>query len=59
MSLRPDQACGCLAVAGLLIEADRRGLTAQRLALCNSGDTGGSRASVVGYGAWIFASGAL
>jgi AmmeMemoRadiSam system protein B len=59
MSLRPDQACGCLAVAGLLIETNRRGLTAQCLAQCNSGDSAGSRDSVVGYGAWMFASGAL
>ena len=44
----PDQACGYLAVAGLLIEAARRGLTAERLALCNSGGTAGSRDSVVG-----------
>ena len=43
VSLRPDQACGCLAVAGLLIEASRRGPTAERLALCNSEDTAGSR----------------
>jgi AmmeMemoRadiSam system protein B len=59
VSLRPEQACGCLAVSGLLIEASRRGLTAGRLAMCNSGDTAGSRDSVVGYGAWMFASGAL
>ncbi len=59
VSLRPEQACGWLAVAGLLIEATRRGLTAERLALCNSGDTAGSRDSVVGYGAWMLASGAL
>ena len=59
VSLRPDHACGCLAVAGLLIEASRRGLTAERLALCNSGDTAGSRDSVVGYGAWMFALVAL
>ena len=52
-SLSPDQACGSLAVAGLLVEANRRGLAAQRLALCNSGDTAGSRAQVVGYGAWM------
>ena len=50
----PDQACGCLAVAGLLVEAGRRGLKAQRLALCNSGDTAGGRNQVVGYGAWAF-----
>jgi MEMO1 family protein len=51
--LGPDQACGALAVAGLLVEAGRRGLSAQRLALCNSGDTAGSRDRVVGYGAWM------
>jgi MEMO1 family protein len=59
LSLGPDQACGWLAVAGLLIEASRRSLTAERLALCNSGDTAGSRDSVVGYGAWMFVSDAL
>ncbi|HEY6995559.1 MAG TPA: AmmeMemoRadiSam system protein B [Xanthobacteraceae bacterium] len=52
-SLGPDQACGCLAVAGLLVEATRRGLRLQRLSLCNSGDTAGSRDRVVGYGAWM------
>jgi MEMO1 family protein len=51
-SLGPDRACGFLAVAGLLVEADRRGLAARRLALCNSGDTAGPRDRVVGYGAW-------
>jgi AmmeMemoRadiSam system protein B len=54
-SLGPDQACGCLAVAGLLVEAWRRGFKARRLSLCNSGDTAGSRERVVGYGAWMFA----
>jgi AmmeMemoRadiSam system protein B len=53
-SVGPDQACGFLAVAGLLVEAKTRGLAAQRLALCNSGDTAGSRDRVVGYGAWMF-----
>ena len=46
--------CGYLAIAGLLIEATRRGLKATRLSLCNSGDTAGSRDRVVGYGAWMF-----
>jgi AmmeMemoRadiSam system protein B len=55
-SIGPNQACGCRPVAGLLVEAERRGLKARRLALCNSGDTAGSRVSVVGYGAWAFAS---
>jgi AmmeMemoRadiSam system protein B len=53
-SLGPDNACGCLPIAGLLIEAARHGLAAQRLALCNSGDTAGPRHEVVGYGAWAF-----
>jgi len=54
-SLGPNQACGCLAVAGLLVEAGRRGFKIRRLSLCNSGDTAGSRDRVVGYGAWMFA----
>jgi AmmeMemoRadiSam system protein B len=53
--LGPESACGFLAMAGLLDQAGRRGLKAQRLALCNSGDTAGSRDRVVGYGAWMFA----
>ncbi|PVE21649.1 AmmeMemoRadiSam system protein B [Microvirga sp. KLBC 81] len=52
-SLGPDNACGYLAIAGLLIEMNRRGLGVQRLALANSGDTAGTRDRVVGYGAWI------
>jgi AmmeMemoRadiSam system protein B len=54
--LNSSRACGFLPVAGLLIEAARRGLKAQRLALCNSGDTAGDCTSVVGYGAWAFAA---
>lgn len=53
-ALNPDRACGALAVAGLLIEAERHGMAARRLALCNSGDTAGPRDRVVGYGAWAF-----
>jgi len=53
-SLGGSDACGHVSVAGLLAEACRRGLGAQRLALCNSGDTAGSRDRVVGYGAWRF-----
>ncbi|MFL6821755.1 MAG: AmmeMemoRadiSam system protein B, partial [Xanthobacteraceae bacterium] len=52
-SLGPNQACGFLAVAGLLVEASRRRLALTRLALCNSGDTAGGRDRVVGYGAWM------
>src|SRR5262245_16516154 len=53
-SLGPHQACGCLAIAGLLLETGRRDLNIRRLSLCNSGDTAGSRDQVVGYGAWMF-----
>ena len=52
--LAAGNACGYLAIAGLLIEATRRGLNVTRLSLCNSGDTAGSRDRVVGYGAWMF-----
>lgn len=52
--LGPQAACGYLPISGLLLEAKRRGLGAVRLDLRNSGDTAGSRDSVVGYGAWAF-----
>jgi AmmeMemoRadiSam system protein B len=55
-ALGPDDACGFLPVAGLLMLAERHGLKAERLALCNSGDTAGPRDRVVGYGAWVFAA---
>lgn len=51
-ALGPANACGYLPIAGLLIEAGRVGLQPRRLALCNSGDTGGPGDRVVGYGAW-------
>jgi AmmeMemoRadiSam system protein B len=52
--LTSDNACGFLAVAGLLTAAANWGLNARRLALCNSGDTASGRDRVVGYGAWAF-----
>ena len=52
--LGPKRACGCHAVAGMLAETKRLDLKAQRLELCNSGDTAGSRDRVVGCGAWAF-----
>ncbi len=53
--LGPGDACGFRAIAGLLVEAARRGLGARRFALRNSGDAAaGSRERVVGYGAWAF-----
>jgi AmmeMemoRadiSam system protein B len=51
-ALGPEDACGCLPIAGLLKAAKPRGLTIERLDLRNSGDTAGPRDRVVGYGAW-------
>ena len=51
-SLGPNDACGFLPLAGLLMQVERRELHVERLALCNSGDTAGPRDRVVGYGAW-------
>lgn len=50
----PDRACGYVAVRGLLEFAAAHGLSVERLALCNSGDTAGDRDRVVGYGSWTF-----
>ncbi len=54
-AIGPDQACGRLAIQGLLERARARGLNATTLDLRNSGDTSGPRDRVVGYGAWAFA----
>jgi AmmeMemoRadiSam system protein B len=53
-TLGPEQACGHLPIAALLIEARRRGIKALRLDLRNSGDTAGPGDRVVGYGSWAF-----
>jgi AmmeMemoRadiSam system protein B len=53
-ALGPREACGYLAIAGLLEVAARRRLSVMRLDLCNSGDTAGPKEPVVGYGAWAF-----
>jgi AmmeMemoRadiSam system protein B/AmmeMemoRadiSam system protein A len=47
-----DQACGALPINGLLAVARRRGLRIERVAQCNSGDTAGDKARVVGYGSF-------
>lgn len=52
--LDPEQACGRLPIAGLLLVARRRGLKARTVDLRNSGDTAGPRDQVVGYGAYLF-----
>jgi hypothetical protein len=47
-----DQACGALPINGLLAVARRRGLSIERVAQCNSGDTAGDQSRVVGYGSF-------
>lgn len=48
----PEHACGRIPLSGLLYLAKRDGLKIQRVGLCNSGDTAGDKARVVGYGSW-------
>ena len=50
-TLEHEQACGATPLNGLLALARRRGLQAELLDLCNSGDTAGDRGRVVGYAA--------
>jgi AmmeMemoRadiSam system protein B len=50
----PSQACGCVALGGLLVMAQRHGLRVEALDVRNSGDTSGERDRVVGYGAYAF-----
>jgi MEMO1 family protein len=52
--LSDEQACGHVAVRGLLQLASEKGLKAKLLDLRNSGDTAGKQAQVVGYGAFHF-----
>lgn len=52
--LSPRQACGAVAVNGLLELAAARSLTPRLIDLRNSGDTAGDRDRVVGYGAFTF-----
>jgi AmmeMemoRadiSam system protein B len=51
-ALAGEQACGAVAINGLLHAARHRGLTIREIARCNSGDTAGDRSRVVGYGAF-------
>lgn len=50
----PYQACGSVAVQGLMHVAQQHQTPAQLLDLRNSGDTAGPRDQVVGYGAWVY-----
>lgn len=54
-AILPEQACGRLAIQGMLQAAAEKKLKTVTADLRNSGDTAGSRDRVVGYGAFIFA----
>lgn len=54
-NLRPQQACGCRAINGLMRVAEHRALQVTTLDVRNSGDTAGDRSRVVGYGAYALA----
>jgi MEMO1 family protein len=54
--LDPHDACGAHALNGAMQAARRHGLRGRLLDLRNSGDTGGGRDRVVGYGALAFAT---
>ena len=49
-----QQACGATPVNGLLLVAQRHGLRPELLGLCNSGDSAGDKARVVGYASFAF-----
>lgn len=51
-NLEGQQACGAVALNGLLLFARQAGWLVQTLDLRNSGDAGGERQRVVGYGAY-------
>ncbi len=55
--LSPYQACGAFPINGFLPPAQKHGLQAELINLCNSGDTAGDRRRVVGYAAFAFYSG--
>ena len=52
-SLNGQDACGAYALNGLMSSTHCQLLTVEQLAMCNSGDTAGSRDRVVGYGAFV------
>lgn len=49
-----EDACGCVGLNGFLLAARRRGLRPEQIGMCNSGDTAGDHARVVGYAAFAF-----
>jgi len=58
VDLNYEEACGATGLNGLLAVARAKGMSIRRLAACNSGDTAGSRARVVGYSSFALYEGA-
>ena len=54
--LSPEDACGAYPLRCALLAATKSAWQVHRLDLCNSGDTAGDRARVVGYGSWMVTS---
>ena len=54
-AIAPHDACGAYVLRGFLDLARRREMSVREVALRSSGDAGGSRDSVVGYGAFVVA----
>ena len=58
--LNYEEACGATGLNGLLALARKKGLSIRLLAACNSGDTAGSKARVVGYSSFaLYDAGAV
>jgi AmmeMemoRadiSam system protein B len=53
-AVHSNNACGCVGIRGLLKFAHQHPLKPSLIDLRNSGDTAGSKDSVVGYGAYLF-----
>jgi AmmeMemoRadiSam system protein B len=51
--LAPEQACGCMAINGLMRTLARRDLKISLVDMRNSGDTAGTRDRVVGYASYV------
>jgi hypothetical protein len=58
VDLNYEEACGATGLNGLLAVARSKGLSIKQLAACNSGDTAGGKARVVGYSAFAVYEGA-
>ncbi len=50
--IKPEEACGCNALNGLLFWLKQQGKSIELIDQCNSGDTAGDKMRVVGYGAY-------